>query len=137
MSRRVLLLWCVLVGPSCFQPLRDDATTPAPPPDPDPQPTTVIEPSALPIETNLDDETQTTGDPCAKTRQDKAEILTAYCARCHSGATAVGLPPWNFVLDDDKLVTEEWTREGQPAQRFVIPGDPDHSAVYTRAAVIG
>ena len=49
----------------------------------------------------------------------------------------MGLPPWNFVLDDSRLVTEQWIREGQPPQRFAIPGDPDHSAVYMRAAVVG
>lgn len=132
-----LALPLALVTGACFQQLDENAWTPPPPEDPNKQPTTVIEPGALPIGTSVDDEEQTTDDPCVKTRKDKTEILTAYCARCHSGATAIGLPPWDFVLDDSKLVTEEWIREGQAAQRFVIPGDPEHSAVYTRAAIIG
>jgi hypothetical protein len=135
--RRLLLLWSALLGPSCFQPVQTNAWTPQMAPDPNATPTTDIEPSALPIQTNIDDDTQTTDDPCVKTEQDKTDVLTAYCARCHSGPTAVGLPPWDFVLDDAKLVSELWIREGQPAQRFVIPGDPDHSAIYQRAAVIG
>jgi hypothetical protein len=138
MGRRALAVGCALLAASCFQPVQQGAWTPPPPaPDPNAQPTTDIEPSALPIETSLDDATQTTDDPCVKTRQDKTDILTAYCARCHSGPAAVGLPPWNFVLDDQQLVTQQWIREGQAPQRFAIPGDPDHSAIYTRAAVVG
>jgi len=136
-GRILLLVCCVLLGPACVQPVQDGAWTPTAPPNPAPQLTTDIEPSALPIGTNIDDDTQTTDDPCVKTRQDKTEILTAYCARCHSGATAVGLPPWDFVLDDQKLVSEQWIREGQPAQRFAIPGDPEHSAIYVRLAIVG
>jgi hypothetical protein len=136
MNRGTLLPCALLVG-SCLQPVNDNASTPPPPVDPNAQPTTTILPTALPIGLNADDEGQTTDDPCVKTRQDKTEILTAFCAPCHSGATALGLPPWNFVLDDDKLVTEVWVREGQPPQRFVIPGDPDHSAIYVRAAIVG
>jgi hypothetical protein len=131
------LLPCALLLGACFQRVDDNAWTPPAPQDPSMQPTTAILPSALPIDTSIDDTETTTDDPCVKTRQDKTDILKAYCAPCHSGATAIGLPPWNFVLDDDKLVTEVWVREGQPAQRFVIPGDPDHSAIYVRAAIIG
>ena len=99
--------------------------------------TTRIVPSTDPIGLDPMDETSTTMDACEKTRRDKAEILTAFCASCHAGDAAVGLPPWNFVLDDDRLIKEVWTREGQAAQRFVIPGDPDHSALYQRMAIAG
>ncbi len=98
---------------------------------------TRVVPTADPIALDPNDETKTTADPCEKTRQDKTDILSAYCAGCHSGSAAVGLPPWDFVLDDQRLVTEVWMREGQPAQRFVIPGDPDHSALYQRMAISG
>jgi hypothetical protein len=94
---------------------------------------TVILPADLPIELNPEDETQTTDDPCVKTRRDKTQILTAFCASCHSGPGSRGLPPFDFVLDDKKLVSQVWSRVGQPDQRFVIPGDPDHSALYLRA----
>jgi hypothetical protein len=98
---------------------------------------TRIVPSTDPIALDPMDEASTTMDPCEKTRRDKTEILTAFCASCHAGSAAVGLPPWNFVLDDDRLVKELWTREGQPPQRFVIPGDPAHSALYQRMAIVG
>jgi hypothetical protein len=98
---------------------------------------TRIVPSTDPIALDPMDEASTTMDPCEKTRRDKTEILTAFCASCHAGSAAVGLPPWNFVLDDDRLVNELWTREGQPPQRFVIPGDPVHSALYQRMAIAG
>lgn len=96
---------------------------------------TQIDPAGAPIELGAAD-AATSADPCDKTRRDKTQILTAYCARCHSGSAAVGLPPWDFVLDDQKLVTETWVRAGQPAQRFVIPGDPDHSALYQRMVLV-
>lgn len=98
---------------------------------------TQIVPSTNPIALDVMDDSSTTTDACEKTRRDKTEILTAYCASCHSGTAAVGLPPWNFVLDEKRLVSEVWTREGQPAQRFVIPGDPDHSALYQRMGIAG
>jgi hypothetical protein len=99
--------------------------------------TTNIVPSTNPIALDPMDETSTTMDACEKTRRDKTEVLTAFCASCHAGSAAVGLPPWNFVLDDNQLINEVWTREGQPPQRFVIPGDPDHSALYQRMAIAG
>jgi hypothetical protein len=97
---------------------------------------TKVLPSSDPIALDPDDQTKATMDACEKTRQDKRAVLTAYCASCHAGTAAVGLPPWDFVLDDQKLVSSLWMREGQPAQRFVIPGDPDHSALYQRMAVV-
>lgn len=131
---RASVLVAALVLSSCFQeldPSADEATRAAPV---DQGPTTVIEPSAAPIELSLEDGTALTADPCVKTRQDKTEILTAYCASCHSGPGARGLPPFDFVLDDARLASESWQRVGQPAQRFVIPGDPEHSALFVRAS---
>lgn len=129
--RRLLLMALAFTG--CFQeldPSADEATRATPV---DEGPTTVIEPSAAPIELSLDDATVTTSEPCVKTRQDKTEILTAYCATCHSGPGARGLPPFDFVLDDARLLTESWHRVGQPALPFLVAGDPMRSALYLRA----
>jgi hypothetical protein len=119
---------------ACFQELDSGADSETAKAGASHGPTTAIEASALPIGITAEDEQQTTTDPCAKTRRDKTEILTAYCASCHGAQPAQGLPPWDFVLDDARLLQEVWARTGQPDQRFVIPGDPDHSALYVRAA---
>jgi hypothetical protein len=121
----------------CFQKVSSSASNGQGQRDPNATPSTAIEPSAPPIETDPDDENVTTTDPCQKTRADKTDILKAYCARCHDGPTSSGLPQFDFVLDDAALLTRLWIREGQSPQRFVIPGDPEHSVVYTRVALIG
>jgi hypothetical protein len=73
---------------------------------------------------------------CVKTTNDAHQILKDNCATCHGNpATAVGLPPWDFVLNDDKMMTEKWTREGQPAIPFIDAGHPNNSAIFLRAAV--
>jgi hypothetical protein len=122
-----------------LQPLDRTAATPVAGLDPNATPTTAILAGAPAIGLSLENENTTTGDPCAKTTQDKTEILTVYCARCHSGPAeqAQGLPPWNFVLDDGRLVSEQFTREQQAPQRYVIPGDPEKSILYVRAAILG
>ncbi|MFL5305848.1 MAG: hypothetical protein ACJ8F1_11575 [Polyangia bacterium] len=131
-TRLQLFLASVLLG-ACFQKVDTAASSQAATAATDAL-VTQIDPSADPIELSPTD-AATASDPCDKTRQDKTQILTAYCARCHSGAAPIGLPPWDFVLDDQRLVTETWVRAGQPAARFVVPGDPDHSALYQRMAV--
>ena len=130
-------LFVLTCGAGCMQPVNTGSTAGGGARDPNATPSTVIEPSQLPIGTDITDEAKTTDDPCVKTRADKTEILKAYCASCHSGPTAFGLPKFDFVLDDAALISREWIREGQPAQRFVIPGDPSNSVLYTRVAVIG
>ena len=73
---------------------------------------------------------------CDQTCRDATQILWKNCAGCHgTPSTARGAPTWDFLLDPQKLVTETWTREGQPAIRFVLPGDPGHSAIYQRAVI--
>jgi hypothetical protein len=135
----ILLVGSCVAACNNLQPLDRNAATAEPVADPNATPTTAILASDRPIGLNVDDDTATTPDPCVKTTQDKTEILTAYCARCHSGpaAQAQGLPPWNFVLDDDRLIHEQFTREQQPPQRYIVPGDPSRSVLYMRVAVIG
>ncbi|HXI59858.1 MAG TPA: hypothetical protein VNO55_27510 [Polyangia bacterium] len=133
-----ILFPLALVAGCGIQPVNHGAATPVPGRDPNAPPTTAILSSARPIELDPEDESATTADPCEKTLRDKTDILTAYCARCHSGpaAQAQGLPPWNFVLDDKRLISEQFTREQQPPQRYVIPGDPMGSVLYVRAVVL-
>jgi hypothetical protein len=134
MLPRLLLTLSALAASACFQEvdMGADARTRAqngPPPL-----ATAIDDTQSPIGLSNKDDNQVTAVPCVKVRQDKTYILEAYCAGCHGHQPAQGLPPWDFVLDDQRLVTEVWQRAGQPDQHFVIPGDPDHSALYTRAA---
>jgi hypothetical protein len=125
-------LWA-LASAACFQSLNTqaDQQTLAPPPSGD---ETAIDISSMPIQLDVNDDSQTTMDSCTKVRQDKTNILTAYCAGCHTGPSAQGLPQFNFVLDDSTLMTAVWNRAGQAPLRFVIPGDPEHSALYIRAS---
>jgi len=82
------------------------------------------------------DETMDVGDGCKKTELDAHAILENQCASCHgSPDTAVGLPPWDFVLDDEKMKTQTWKREGQPAIPFIDVGNPSNSAIFLRAVM--
>ena len=91
--------WTLLVAlgaSGCLQSLQplDRAAAMPPTADPSATPTTAILAAAPPIALSLDDDMAVTNDPCAKTNQDKTEILTVYCAKCHSGPAerAQGLP---------------------------------------------
>jgi hypothetical protein len=75
-------------------------------------------------------------DPCTKTTNDAHAILKANCAQCHGPMGAVGLPPWNYVLDDDQMKKNTWIRQDQPAIPFLKPGDPANSAIFLRAALL-
>jgi hypothetical protein len=83
------------------------------------------------------DESVEGADPCAKDEQDVVDLLTRHCASCHDqGAASSGVPRFDFVLDLEKLQTEPFPRQGQPDQHFVLPGDPDNSLIYIRAATL-
>jgi hypothetical protein len=82
------------------------------------------------------DETIDVVDGCAKTEMDAHNILAGMCADCHgTEKTAQGLPPWNFVLDLDKMKSMTWNREGQSPIPFVDVGKPLNSAIYLRAGI--
>jgi hypothetical protein len=134
MTRLAALGLAAALSPACFQSLDSSADKATRGVVPAEGPSTAIEPTAIPISLDPDDEQRTTDDPCQKTRLDKTQILTAHCSKCHSGSGAKGLPPFDFVLDDARLVSSMWVRTGQPSQRFLIPGDPDHSALFLRAS---
>ncbi len=89
----------------------------------------------------LDDKGTTTADPCAATRLHARAILTANCARCHSGDTPGahrGQPPFDFVLDVPRLSTAVSATAIDPvtktAARFLTPGKATQSRVYLRVA---
>jgi hypothetical protein len=77
----------------------------------------------------------TSDDPCDATRTQARAILIKNCADCHGGRTPgerAGNPPFDFVLDPVKMTTT-FTQNTTPPMKFVAPGDPDHSRLYTRA----
>ncbi len=82
------------------------------------------------------EETMPVDTPCDKTALDAHNILRENCAVCHDiGAASSGVPRFDFLLDDDQLKVKTWDRMGQTPLRFLIPGDPDNSVVYERAAM--
>jgi hypothetical protein len=96
---------------------------------------TVIEPGDREVFTDTD-ETMEVDSGCAKTEMDAHAILEANCKSCHAiGAASMGVPRFDFVLDDAQLMSKSWTREGAAPIRFLIPGDPENSAIYQRAAM--
>ncbi len=78
---------------------------------------------------------RTTTDPCVKVLEDSRAIRKATCAGCHDGQGALGAP-LTFVLDDDACAQKESSPKYM-RQRYVVPGDPEHSLIYQRAVVVG
>jgi hypothetical protein len=97
---------------------------------------TVIEPGDREIFTNID-ETDTVETACDKTSLDAHKILNDNCAACHNaGAASRGSAPvFDFVMDDMKMMTTDWEPQGAPKIKFLVPGDPNNSAIYLRAAI--
>jgi hypothetical protein len=84
----------------------------------------------------LDFNGETTRDACVATTQQARAILEENCSGCHAPPAAMG--GFRSILDFSVLVTltSSTARDpatGQPA-RLVIPGDPDGSRLYRRAA---
>jgi len=81
------------------------------------------------------DDGGTTSDPCSAIATQSLIIRQTYCAGCHSPPAGMG--GFDFVLDDARLVTAVSSvldDAGMP-ERFIIPGDPDHSRLYRRVAL--
>jgi hypothetical protein len=96
---------------------------------------TVIEDGDREVFTDIE-ETMPAASPCEKTALDAHGILQKHCAACHAiGAASMGVPRFDFIMDDAQLMARSWTREGATPIRFLIPGDPDNSAIYQRAAM--
>jgi hypothetical protein len=88
-----------------------------------------------PIDLDLQGE-DTTRDACVATTRDAREVLQRNCAGCHAPPAAMG--GFRSILDFPVLVTltSSTLRDpvtGKPV-RLVIPGNPDGSRVYRRAA---
>lgn len=96
---------------------------------------TVIEDGDREVFSDID-ETMPVDNGCAKTTLDAHGILQNHCASCHAiGAASMGVPRFDFIMDDDQLKAKSWTREGATPIRFLIPGDPENSAIYQRATM--
>jgi hypothetical protein len=96
---------------------------------------TVIEDGDREVFTDIE-ETMPAASGCEKTALDAHAILMKNCASCHAiGAASMGVPRFDFIMDDDQLKARSWTREGATPIRFLIPGDPDNSAIYQRATM--
>ena len=71
-----------------------------------------------------------TGSPVTFCDSGAAErILKTYCASCHDEGPA-SQAGFDFVLDVGRLTTACTNTKG----RFIVPGDPNRSAIYERAA---
>jgi hypothetical protein len=81
------------------------------------------------------DATDTTTDPCDKVRKDAMDVRQRNCSACHEGTDSVVGAPLNFVLDDSTL-TNPATVSAKYGKRYIIPGDPDNSLIYLRAAIV-
>jgi hypothetical protein len=97
---------------------------------------TVIEDGDREVFTDTD-ETMEVASGCDKTALDAHAILDAHCKLCHGiGLASSGVPRFDFVMDDDQLKVRTWAREGATTPlRFLVPGDPDNSVIYQRAAM--
>jgi len=94
--------------------------------------TTALETPAI----ELDLEGTTTRDSCTATTQQARAILETNCAPCHAPPAAMG--GFDTILDFPALVNEASNTQRDPVTgdpvRLVIPGDPDGSRLYRRAA---
>src|SRR5437868_3100545 len=134
-GRLTTLLLAATMPLACFQSLEPGAADNTQPRlDAAPPPTTALTTPEIELEGK-----RTTTDPCVATTEQARGILTANCAGCHGGGPGAmqGQPPFDCVLDFEKLKTKvsETVKDPQdPSKpmRFLIPGDPDRSRVYTR-----
>lgn len=107
-------------------------------------PMTTIEPTDPDIRLITEEDTDAgvlpsavTTDPCVKTKQDKDQILSAYCGSCHDkGQTQSpqGIPPFGFLLEENTLISTTVPRQNDTPQPFVMPGSPAQSLLYIRVA---
>jgi hypothetical protein len=71
-------------------------------------------------------------DPCEKVNSDALSLLTTKCVPCHTPSN----PPLNFITDVERLTTASSpTPSYAPNARYVVPGKPEDSLIYIRAAI--
>jgi len=128
----------IFLASACVQKLDTGAANGVPDagegPPPDKPLSTVILPGPPPFGF-FDDNgmLQSATDVCEVTSTQARGILTLCCAGCHGGRTPgerAGYPPFDYVLDPQKMITSITTTT--TPLRFIAPGDPDHSRVYQR-----
>jgi len=128
---------CSLLAAACSLEPTDDGST-SRTPSWDGVLSTVILTGERPAYTNID-ETESVDDPCMKVVSDAHTVLQNHCSMCHNaGPASLGNPPFDFIMNEAKLASSTWDREGEAAgtgPRFVTPGDPDNSLIYTRAVM--
>ena len=81
-----------------------------------------------------------TADACVLTTQQAHDILARNCAACHGGGSpgaSQGQPPFDFVLDVERLKTTRSTSVPDPSDPeqgmlFIAAGAPELSRVYMR-----
>jgi mono/diheme cytochrome c family protein len=74
----------------------------------------------------------TTADPCDVVRAQSLRIRQQSCSQCHGPPPAPGFSSFNFVLDDQALVT---TIPNTVMVPLVIPGNPSMSYLLQRVAL--
>jgi hypothetical protein len=133
--RPILLSFVFTVSSvGCFQELNQSATSSASPtldfgsvvPSPDGGIPTILDPN-YPLRYGGDG--TMTADPCVATVTQSLHIRETYCGMCHGPSGTQGQPLFNFVLDDNKMMT---TTDMASKLLFVAAGDPDRSRVYQR-----
>ena len=135
----IVSISCLVFADGCFQLLDSSASSGgqaiATPEGWDGSMSTVILPGS-PDYGYLDKDSSlvTTEDPCEVTRAQAMMILDQSCAGCHGGRTPgerAGNPPFDFVLDADKL-TNSWSVNSVPPMLFVAAGSPMTSRLFLR-----
>src|SRR5215831_17505444 len=147
MTRRapLLLVLCAPFASACFQKLDDSASR-----EFDPNAAVVVPDgggSGAPFPINLTtpdigktanesgDVTATSPTACDKVKGDAHDIRQRVCSPCHEGAGAQGAP-LTFILEDEMIINGKSTSAANAGKTYIIPGDPDNSLIYRRAAII-
>jgi len=141
----LLLVLCAPFASACFQKLDDSASR-------DFDPNAAVEApdgggSGAPFPVNLTtpeigktaadngDVTATSPTACDKVTSDAHDIRQRVCSGCHEGAGAQGAP-LTFILEDNMIINGKSTSAANAGKTYIVPGDPDNSLIYRRAAII-
>jgi hypothetical protein len=151
----MLLVLSSAFGTSCVEKADDGAATRAKDYDPITQGSSdQVLPGDREVFIDVDESTPA-DSPCAKTEWDlfhfgdgqealppkdrdvsQNGIFVNRCAGCHNiGGASSGATPFSFVMDPQKLVDTIWDRGANGKARFIVPGNPDESQVFIRAAM--
>lgn len=94
-------------------------------------PTNVVTPEIGITADESGEATEVTTDACEKVKHDIAAMRDAMCSGCHyQGASN----PLRGITDDSMLINVAASAQF-PGQKYVVPGSPDTSLLYIRAAI--